>query len=106
MTLVPIEIGNRVWLDADNDGIQDAGENGIPNVQVKLFAGATELATATTAADGTYYFTNAAGTDTDSKKYGLNQLQPNAYTVKFPTSVTVSGTTYNLTTALLQAVIP
>ncbi|MDX9988149.1 SdrD B-like domain-containing protein [Thiothrix unzii] len=96
----PVEIGNRVWLDADNDGIQDAGENGIPNVQVKLFAGATELATATTAADGTYYFTNAAGTDTDSKKYGLDQLQPNtAYTVKFPTSVTVSGTTYNLTTA-------
>ncbi len=96
----PIEIGNRVWLDADNDGIQDAGENGIPNVQVKLFAGATELATATTAADGTYYFTNAAGTNTDSKKYGLDQLQPNtAYTVKFPTSVTVSGATYNLTTA-------
>ncbi|MDX9988156.1 SdrD B-like domain-containing protein [Thiothrix unzii] len=97
----PIEIGNRVWLDTDNDGLQDAGENGIPNVQVKLFAGATELATATTAADGTYYFTNAAGTNTDSKKYGLDQLQPNtAYTVKFPTSVTVSGTTYNLTMAI------
>ncbi|QTR52505.1 SdrD B-like domain-containing protein [Thiothrix unzii] len=96
----PIEIGNRVWLDTDNDGIQDAGEGGITNVQVKLFAGATELATATTAADGTYYFTNAAGTNTDSKKYDLKQLQPNtAYTVKFPTSVTVSGTTYNLTTA-------
>ncbi|HRR07955.1 MAG TPA: SdrD B-like domain-containing protein, partial [Rhodothermales bacterium] len=30
----PIEIGNRVWLDADNDGIQDAGEAGISGVQV------------------------------------------------------------------------
>ena len=97
----PVEIGNRVWLDTDNDGIQDAGENGIPNVQVKLFAGATELATVTTAADGTYYFTNATGTNTDSKKYGLTQLQPNAtYTVKFPTTASVSGTTYNLTTAI------
>jgi len=96
----PIEIGNRVWLDTDNDGLQDAGENGIPNVQVQLLSGATVVATATTAADGTYYFTNAAGTDTTSKKFGLTQLQPNtAYTVKFPTTVTVSGTAYNLTTA-------
>lgn len=96
----PIEIGNRVWLDTDKDGIQDAGENGIPNVTVKLMSGATEIATATTAADGTYYFTNASGTSTASKIYGLAQLTPNvAYTVKFPTSVTVSGTTYNLTTA-------
>ncbi|OQX02854.1 MAG: hypothetical protein BWK73_41305 [Thiothrix lacustris] len=96
----PIEIGNRVWLDADNDGIQDAGENGIPNVQVQLLSGATVVATATTAADGTYYFTNATGTNTASKIYGLTQLQPNtAYTVKFPTTMTVSGTTYNLTTA-------
>ena len=59
------------------------------------------MATATTAADGTYYFTNATGTNTDSKKYGLTQLQPNAaYTVKFPTTASVSGTTYNLTTAI------
>ena len=98
--VAPIEIGNRVWLDTDNDGLQDAGENGIPNVQVQLLSGATVVATATTAADGTYYFTNAAGTDTTSKKFGLTQLQPNtAYTVKFPTTVTVSGTAYNLTTA-------
>ena len=102
LPLAPVEIGNRVWLDTDNDGIQDAGENGIPNVAVELRAGATVLATATTAADGTYYFSNATGTTTASKKYGLTQLQPNAaYTVKFPTTVTVAGTTYDLTTATM-----
>ena len=95
----PTEIGNRVWLDTDKDGTQDAGENGIPNVQVQLLAGATLVATATTDSDGTYYFSSATGTNTSSKQYGLS-LQPNtAYTVKFPTTVNVTGTAYTLTTA-------
>ncbi len=95
----PTEIGNRVWLDTDKDGTQDAGENGIPNVQVQLLAGATVVATATTDSDGTYYFSSATGTNTSSKQYGLS-LQPNtAYTVKFPTTVNVTGTAYTLTTA-------
>ncbi|HMO56346.1 MAG TPA: SdrD B-like domain-containing protein [Roseiflexaceae bacterium] len=51
-------IGNRVWLDADGDGIQDAGEAGMNGVRVVLYAGndsnyTTPLATVTTAdADG------------------------------------------------------
>ncbi|MBN8588617.1 MAG: hypothetical protein J0L94_09880, partial [Rhodothermia bacterium] len=96
----PIEIGNRVWLDADNDGIQDAGEAGISGVQVQLIKGGTTISTATTDANGNYYFSSATGTDTASIKYGLTQLEPNmAYTVRFPTTTTVAGTTYNLTTA-------
>lgn len=96
----PVEIGNRVWLDSDGDGIQDAGEAGIPDVQVQLLSGSTVLASATTAADGTYYFSSATGTDSGSKKYGLTQLQPNtAYTVRFPTALTVAGTAYGLSTA-------
>ncbi len=51
-------IGNSVWLDENSDGIQDAGEAGIPNVNVKLFAadGITLLATSTTDAEGHYLF--------------------------------------------------
>src|SRR5262249_28744699 len=30
-------IGDRVWNDANNNGIQDAGEQGLANVTVKLF---------------------------------------------------------------------
>ncbi|RME56939.1 MAG: hypothetical protein D6790_14040, partial [Caldilineae bacterium] len=33
----PASIGDRVWDDANGNGIQDAGENGIPNVTVKLY---------------------------------------------------------------------
>ena len=30
-------IGDYVWLDKDNDGVQDAGESGMPNVTVRLY---------------------------------------------------------------------
>ncbi|HRG34239.1 MAG TPA: SdrD B-like domain-containing protein [Saprospiraceae bacterium] len=30
-------VGNFIWLDVDRDGIQDAGEEGIPEVKVKLY---------------------------------------------------------------------
>ncbi|MCB0046973.1 MAG: discoidin domain-containing protein [Caldilineaceae bacterium] len=34
--ILPAAIGNYVWLDENNDGYQDAGERGIPNVEVIL----------------------------------------------------------------------
>lgn len=33
-------IGNRIWHDVDNDGVQDPGEPGIPNVDVVVTNGA------------------------------------------------------------------
>lgn len=96
----PIEIGNRVWLDTNQNGIQDPNEQGIPDVPVQLLSGVTVLATATTAADGSYYFTSVAGTSTASKIMGLTDLQADkTYTVKFPNTVTVGGNTYGLTSA-------
>ncbi|MBL8311018.1 MAG: carboxypeptidase regulatory-like domain-containing protein, partial [Burkholderiales bacterium] len=59
----PIEIGNRVWIDANGNGVQDAGEVNIPGVAVELWADTdndnvvdTQVGVAVTAADGTYYF--------------------------------------------------
>ncbi|SPY38527.1 Serine-aspartate repeat-containing protein D precursor [Peptoniphilus harei] len=34
--LKPSSIGDRVWLDEDANGIQDAGEKGVEGVTVKL----------------------------------------------------------------------
>ncbi len=54
-------IGDFVWYDINNDGIQDDGEPGIGNVVVNLYAedGTTLVATTNTfAADGSYLFTN------------------------------------------------
>jgi serine-aspartate repeat-containing protein C/D/E len=50
-------VGDRVWLDADGDGLQSSGESGFAGVPVVLkdASGAT-VATTTTAADGSYLF--------------------------------------------------
>ncbi len=62
----PVEIGNRVWYDADGDGIQDADEPAIDGAPVELWtvdAGGnpvTRIGSTTTATvngqPGTYYF--------------------------------------------------
>lgn len=52
-------IGDFVWLDADGNGIQDAGEPGIAGVTVQLISGAdstTVLKTTLTDANGYYSF--------------------------------------------------
>ena len=58
-------VGDRVWVDADADGVQEPGEVGIPNVTVRIYtdgAGngsyATLLASTTTDAGGMYVFPN------------------------------------------------
>jgi len=50
-------IGDRVWYDDDEDGIQDPGESGVEDVTVNLMSCAhAPLATTTTDADGLYRF--------------------------------------------------
>jgi hypothetical protein len=58
LTPAPIEIGNRVFMDTDEDGIQDANEMGLDGVTVKLYKAGAEVASTTTANGGQYIFTN------------------------------------------------
>ncbi|MEZ4664291.1 MAG: SdrD B-like domain-containing protein, partial [Caldilineaceae bacterium] len=64
-----VTVGDRVWLDANRNGIQDAGESGVPDIGVTLFNEDGEPAVdifggavppTTTAADGAYRFANLA----------------------------------------------
>ncbi|MBN1189258.1 MAG: hypothetical protein JXA46_05845 [Dehalococcoidales bacterium] len=48
-------IGDYVWEDANSDGIQDAGENGIDGVTVNLYQSNSTLADTTTTAGGGLY---------------------------------------------------
>lgn len=59
----PVEIGNRVWRDLNNNGRQDAGEPGIAGVTVSLYDAGTNvrLVSKVTGADGTYIFSAADG---------------------------------------------
>ena len=44
----PVEIGDRVWYDADKNGLQDPDEPGLANVTVALRDPAGNIITATT----------------------------------------------------------
>lgn len=53
-------IGNRIWFDANNNGVKDAGEGAASGVIVELLQGATVVATTATNAQGEYIFDNLA----------------------------------------------
>jgi len=70
-------IGDYVWNDLNANGIQDAGESGIPNVTVNLLnAAGTVLATTTTNASGLYSFTNLT-----PGIYGVEFVPPAGYAI-------------------------
>ncbi|UUX95088.1 SdrD B-like domain-containing protein [Aquabacterium sp. J223] len=63
------KLGDRVWVDCDNDGIQDAGEDGVAGVKVILRGAGNDglfntaddvLASTTTNSNGNYLFANLA----------------------------------------------
>ncbi|MFN8344918.1 MAG: SdrD B-like domain-containing protein [Spirosomataceae bacterium] len=54
--LTTLEIGNRVWIDTDKDGVQDACEKALKDVNVALYKGTTLIATTKTDLNGGYYF--------------------------------------------------
>ncbi|MGH1505186.1 MAG: SdrD B-like domain-containing protein, partial [Acidimicrobiales bacterium] len=72
-------IGDRVWADADGDGVQDAGEPGVPGVTVELLDG-TGTVVATDVTDGTGL-------------YGFAGLTAGTYTVRVDTSTLPADTT-------------
>jgi SdrD B-like domain len=73
----PIQIGNLVWNDANGNGLQEAGDSGIPNVNVTLRnpgidglynTADDQLFTTTTNANGHYFFDNSNVTISDTRK--------------------------------------
>ena len=70
------ELGDYVWLDLDEDGVQDSGENGVEGVVVNLLDGSGNPVT-----DGGG---NPVTTTTDSNgNYLFTGLQPGDYQVEF-----------------------
>jgi uncharacterized repeat protein (TIGR01451 family) len=87
----PVQIGNRVWVDSDDDGQQDAGEQPLGGVTVELLdAGGTVIATTSTDGAGRYYFDElnvAGGLDTETDytvSIPLNQAVLAPYVVTGP----------------------
>ena len=99
----PLQIGNRIWLDADGDGVQDPGEEPIAGVTVRMYDEAgTLVGTAVTNAAGEYYFTStlaeAANGGANPDQYGGNLKANTAYTLRLdkPTDYATGGPLYGL----------
>jgi hypothetical protein len=80
------QIGDRVWLDANCDGIQGGGEAGIPGVQVDLYqidpvtGNATWLNGTTTDASGNYLFSRTStGGSLDLGTFEVRVTIPDGY---------------------------
>lgn len=79
----PAAIGDRVWLDENADGVQDAGEAGLANVTVSLLdTNNAVLATTVTDTRGGYRFPG---------------LTPGTYTVRVETNTLAEGLAANTT---------
>ncbi|OIN55538.1 SdrD B-like domain-containing protein, partial [Arsenicibacter rosenii] len=89
----PIMIGNRVWNDTNNNGVQDAGEAGIPGVVVTLKGTGLSAngVTATTNSKGEYYFSTATGTSSTSAVLNLSLTYGGSYSVCFPISTSAGA---------------
>lgn len=83
----PTEIGNRLWNDANGDGIQNANETGMANVTLELYSNGVDgipgnaddvlLGSTVTSATGEWYFNTGNVTDGDPGTAG-NQAGPQA----------------------------
>lgn len=90
----PVEIGNYVWFDADQDGIQDPTEQPLPNIIVTLtdnlgnpiLVGGNPVS-AITDAQGRYIFSsNTAGTTTVNFIYSVPLADNTTYQVRIDTN--------------------
>ena len=73
----PVEVGNRVWLDDDANGVQDEGEAGVPGIGVTLYDGATGEPVTDDAGNPLTDVTD------DDGHYGFSNLPPGDYYVVF-----------------------
>jgi Secretion system C-terminal sorting domain/SdrD B-like domain len=98
----PIEIGNRVWLDANSNGIQDANETGINGVELELFVDnnndaipyGAAIGAVMTNVKGEWYFNNNNITgDADPNTTGIQtKISPNIhYLIRLATGSWTGG---------------
>ncbi len=85
VTLQKAGLGDYVWLDADSNGVQDAGEAGVAGVIVTLYDSATNAVIGKTVTDGNGY-------------YSFTGLNPGTYYVEFDAASLPANATFTTQT--------
>lgn len=99
----PIEIGNRIWNDANNNGVQDPDESPLAGVTVRLYQGSTLIGTAVTDANGEYYFVSSTTPDSNTLDHigqvngGIQPLTSYQVRLDDPASYAFGGALFGLT---------
>ena len=96
-------LGDYVWLDKNNDGIQEEGENGIEGITVELVKNGAVVATTTTGNQGQYFFTRDGAANQNWTAADDRVLANMAYTIRIATDQTGIAD-YSLTAAAATAV--
>ncbi|MEM7535732.1 MAG: SdrD B-like domain-containing protein [Chloroflexota bacterium] len=87
----PLEIGNYVWVDGDEDGVQDPSESPIQGVTVRLTDSSGVFTDTVTDAQGEYYF-NVHPNSAYTLTIDLSQSQVSTYTLTSANVVTTNTT--------------
>jgi len=80
MLLEDVRVGDRVWFDDNQDGIQDIGETGVPSITVNLYDNVTGQPVLDAAGNPMSVLTDAGG------NYLFDELPPGDYYVEFDLS--------------------
>ena len=84
-------LGDYAWLDLDRDGMQDAGEPGVPGIQIRLYQYDLLAAETTTDAFGRYLFP---------------ELYPGTYTVEVTMPPELKATKQQTEFKLVASILP
>ncbi|RYF71277.1 MAG: Cna B-type domain-containing protein, partial [Cytophagaceae bacterium] len=89
----PIQIGNRVWNDLNNNGIQDPGEPALAGITVLLKGPGLPTAgvSVTTNSSGEYYFSNRTASNVTGFVNSLSLTYGGSYSLTFPTSTSAGA---------------
>ncbi|HFU75712.1 MAG TPA: hypothetical protein ENK66_05635, partial [Arcobacter sp.] len=82
----PIELGDRIWEDRNNDGKQNVDEPGIGNVLVQLLKNNQVISEVRTDSKGYYLFSNGINNNARlGQKFNIELLSPkNKYIIRIP----------------------
>jgi len=89
--VIPASLGNYVWIDVNQNGIQENGETPVAGITVTLFANGQVVSTTVTNANGLYQFVDLI----PGVAYTLNFTLPDGLAWTTPNVTTGGGTEAN-----------